>query len=149
MSLSQGKSASRRPVFVLVGGTGDLAMRMLWPSLAMLLQDGFIDEGLRLISVAREKVDTEEVRGRVMDALKKRVGKDLEHGTADRLVKNLTHLALDASDPEWGKKLKAELGDIDQLDVVYFLSVSPTLFKPICEQLRTAGLSNAPNRDII
>jgi len=149
MSSPQGKSASRRPVFVLVGGTGDLAMRMLWPSLAMLSQDGFLDEGLRLISVAREKVDTEEVRGRVVEALKKRVGKDLEHGTADRLVKSLTHLALDASDPEWGKKLKDELGDIDQLDIVYFLSVSPTLFKPICEQLRTAGLSQAPNRVII
>ena len=52
MSLSSGSSSSgraspRRPVFVLVGGTGDLAMRMLWPSLAMQLTVNGLAAALR------------------------------------------------------------------------------------------------------
>ena len=54
MSSKNASSGARQQVFVLVGGTGDLAMRMLWPSLAMLDQDGFLSENLRIISVARE-----------------------------------------------------------------------------------------------
>ena len=142
-------SGNRQQVFVLVGGTGDLAMRMLWPSLAMLDQDGFLASDLRMVSVAREKCSVNGFHDRVAENLQKRVGKDLEPGTQEKFLKRLHHVSLDASDPEWGIKLKAEIGDIRNLDIVFFLSVSPSLFKPICEQLRIAGLSHAPNRVII
>lgn len=148
MSLST-SFANRKPVFVLVGGTGDLALRMLWPSLAMLDQDGFLDKELRIISVAREAVDRPAFLERVSAAVQKRIGADLEATTLDQFLPRLSHIALDASDPQWGAKLKAELGEADALEVVYFLSVSPSLFKPICEHLESAGLSKAPNRVII
>lgn len=124
-------------------------MRMLWPSLAMLDQDGFLSENLRIISVAREDCGTKVLVGRAVDAINKRVGASLEAETLTRFQKRVSHIALDVGDVEWGDKLKAELGDMDTLDVVYFLSVSPTLFKPICEHLRKAGLSHAPNRVVI
>ena len=148
---TSGKSSGRQQVFVLVGGTGDLAMRMLWPSLAMLDQDGFIDSGLRLISVAREKVDTATFRApgwskRCKSA--RRQGLEPRHGRTPRRPPDARR-ARRLGSREWGEKLKAELGDVDALDIVYFLSTSPTLFKPICEQLRIAGLSHAPNRVII
>jgi glucose-6-phosphate 1-dehydrogenase len=143
-------SGSRQQVIVLFGGTGDLAMRMLWPSLAMLDQDGFLPDGLRVISTAREKLEHDPFVKRVTDAIGKKFDSDLEAGTLDKFVKRISHVALDVSDPELGNKLKDALGaDVDSLDIVYFLSVSPTLFKPICEHLRAAGLSHAPNRVII
>jgi glucose-6-phosphate 1-dehydrogenase len=134
---------------VLIGGTGDLALRMLWPSLSMLDQDGFLSSDVRLISVAREAVEPLAFLERVKAAVTKRVGKDLEAGTLEQFCNRLSHLALDASDPEWGHKLKAKLGDISTLDIVFFLSTSPTLFKPICEHLYHSGLSATPNRVII
>ena len=139
----------RQQVFVLVGGTGDLAMRMLWPSLAMLDQDGFLSDDLRIISVAREDCGTEVCVDRIGNAVTKRVGESLEAGTLSRFRKRIVHVALDAAKDDWGTKLKAELGDIDRLDIVYFLSVSPSLFKPICEHIERAGLNKAPNRVII
>ena len=153
-SRSATSSSGRQQVFVLVGGTGDLAIRMLWPSLAMLDQDGFLNDKLRLISVAREKVGHDAFVTRVCDAVKKRVGDDLEPDTLTKLSKRLSHISLDVADSEWGDKLKAELlrvggGDLATLEVTYFLSVSPSLFKPICEHLRKAGLSHSPNRVII
>ncbi len=149
MTSSFAPAGSRQQVFVLVGGTGDLAMRMLWPSLAMLDQDGFLPENLRIISVAREDCGTEVCVDRIGAAVEKRIGKDLEKATLPRFRKRIVHVALDAAHDDWGTKLKAELGDLTHLDVVYFLSVSPTLFKPICEHIARAGLNAAPNRVVI
>ncbi|ESQ88587.1 glucose 6-phosphate dehydrogenase [Asticcacaulis sp. AC460] len=147
--VSSSAAGSRQQVFVLVGGTGDLAMRMLWPSLAMLDQDGFLSDNLRIISVAREDCGTEVCVDRIGNAVTKRVGESLEPGTLARFRKRIVHVALDAAKDDWGAKLKAELGDVDGLDVVFFLSVSPSLFKPICEHIERAGLNKAPNRVII
>jgi glucose-6-phosphate 1-dehydrogenase len=141
---------ARQSVFVLVGGTGDLALRMLWPSLAMLDQDGFLADDMRIISVSREKLEPKDFCTRVSDAITKRIGAaNIEAQTLGAFMPRLTHLALDATDPEWGAKLKAELGETDNLDIVFFLSTSPSLFQPICQQLRDAGLNAAPNRVII
>ncbi|MFT4089508.1 MAG: glucose-6-phosphate dehydrogenase [Asticcacaulis sp.] len=144
------KSTSRRqPVFVLVGGTGDLALRMLWPSLAMLDQDGFLADDLRLVSIARESITHDAFIERVSAAVQKRSGDALEDGTLEKFTSRLTHLPLDAYDPEWGAKLKAEIGEAEDLDIVFFLSTSPSLFKPLCERILEAGLNAAPNRVII
>ncbi len=148
LSTSQATS-SRQRVFVLVGGTGDLALRMLWPSLAMLDQDGFLADDVRLVSVAREAVGRDEFVERVKAAVTKRAGSDLEDGTIDKFAARISHLSLDVGDAEWGPKLKTELGETDNLDIVFFLSVSPSLFKPICEHLLKAGLNAKPNRVII
>ncbi|MGN6424029.1 MAG: glucose-6-phosphate dehydrogenase [Asticcacaulis sp.] len=149
MSSKNASSGARQQVFVLVGGTGDLAMRMLWPSLAMLDQDGFLSDDLRIISVAREDCGTEVCVDRIGEAVKKRIGKDLEDSTLPRFRKRIVHVALDAAHDDWGAKLKAELGDVAGLDIVFFLSVSPSLFKPICEHIVKAGLNHAPNRVVI
>ena len=124
-------------------------MRMLWPSLAMLDQDGFLSPDLRIISVAREDCGTEVCVDRIGNAVTARVGESLEAGTLARFRKRIVHVALDAAKDDWGAKLKAELGDVDKLDIVYFLSVSPSLFKPICEHIEKAGLNKAPNRVVI
>lgn len=142
-------SQGRQTVFILVGGTGDLAMRMLWPSLAMLDQDNFLNDKLRVISVSREVLDHQSFIARVRVAVEKRIGKDLEATTLDAFEKRLIHLSLDVNDAEWGNKLKAELGSVDGLDLVFFLSTSPSLFKPLCEHIRKAGLNGAPNRVVI
>ena len=149
MPSHKASAGPRQQVFVLVGGTGDLAMRMLWPSLAMLDQDGFLSESLRVISVARENISTDVMADRIAEAVKKRIGKDLEDATLPRFRQRITHVALDAARDDWGPKLKAELGDVANLDIVFFLSVSPSLFKPICEHIVTAGLNHAPNRVVI
>ena len=96
-----------------------------------------------------KRFETPVFCSRVSDSVTKRTNDALEAMTLPRYMKRISHLSLDAGDPEWGAKLKAELGPIDNLDIVFFLSTSPTLFKPLCEQIRSAGLSEAPNRVII
>jgi glucose-6-phosphate 1-dehydrogenase len=141
--------SGRKIVFVLVGGTGDLALRMLWPSLAMLDQDGFLGQDVRLISVAREPLDHDGFVERVCEAVKGRAKEALEPQTLPKFADRLSHISLDVFAEDWGDRLKALIGDVSELEVVFFLSTSPSLFKPICEHLRQSGLSAAPNRVII
>ena len=124
-------------------------MRMLWPSLAMLDQEGFLADNLRIISVAREDCGTEVCVDRIGNAVTSRFGEWSTPEALKRFRKRIVHVALDAAHDDWGKKLKAELGDVENLDIVFFLSVSPSLFKPICEHIEKAGLNKAPNRVII
>ena len=102
-------------------------MRMLWPSLAMLDQDGFLSDDLRILSVAREDCGTEVCVDRIGAAVMSRVGEWVEPAALKRFRKRIVHVALDAAHDNWGSKLKDELGDVDKLDIVYFLSVSPSL----------------------
>jgi len=124
-------------------------MRMLWPSLAMLDQDGFLSNDLRIISVAREDCGTEVCVDRIGNAVTSRFGEWIDPAALSRFRKRIVHVALDAAHDSWGSKLKDELGDVEKLDIVFFLSVSPSLFKPICEHIEKAGLNKSPNRVVI
>ena len=67
---------SRIGVLVLAGATGDLAMRMLFASLYRLDADGRLDEGLKIVGVARAGHSRAEMLGMVHDALKTRLETD-------------------------------------------------------------------------
>ncbi len=57
-------------VLVLVGGTGDLAQRKLWPALFHLVCVGFIP-ACRIVGVSLDEIDVEAFRSLVRDALAK------------------------------------------------------------------------------
>ena len=47
----------RSSALLLFGATGDLARRMLLPSLYALHEDGLLAEGLRIVGTARSELD--------------------------------------------------------------------------------------------
>ena len=47
------------PVFLLFGANGDLAMRMLWPSLFRLHCDGSLPEKMRVYGIGRSGTTSE------------------------------------------------------------------------------------------
>jgi len=54
---------------LLFGATGDLAQRMLLPSLCALDADGLVSEGLRIDGTARQELDDEGYRAFARKAL--------------------------------------------------------------------------------
>jgi glucose-6-phosphate 1-dehydrogenase len=54
---------------LLFGATGDLARRMLLPSLYGLDADGLLPETLTVVGTARTEFDDEEIRERALAAL--------------------------------------------------------------------------------
>src|SRR3990167_2682851 len=93
------------PVLVLLGGAGDLAMRMLLPSLYHLELDGLLPEDLRIIAVGRADGDADSYRAEVRADL---VARDiLEAYSWGRMSARLDYCPADAAKPE-GAALLAE-----------------------------------------
>ena len=63
---------------VLFGATGDLAQRMLLPSLCALSHDGLLPEGLRIVGTARSAMDDRGYRNLAREALDKHLQATVE-----------------------------------------------------------------------
>ena len=93
---------------VLFGGGGDLAMRMLLPSLYFLEHDGLLPDDLKIIGAARSDESREEYVARVRAAVEGKARADDAWSDAAwaRLDARLDYLPVDATDPASLKPIK-------------------------------------------
>jgi len=129
---------------VLFGATGDLARRMLLPSLYGLDHDGLLADDLVIIATARSALDDDRYRAQAEDALRAHLpGEFYDEGLVRRFLGRFRYVPLDARDPEGMARLsKAAAGKNGGIAI--FLSTAPSLFKPTIESLVKAGLAG-PN----
>ena len=133
------------PVLVLLGGAGDLALRMLLPSLSNLEADGVLPKGLRIIAVGRAQGDADSYRAEVRASLEKRG--QFEDKAWEGLAPRLEYCPADVTKAEGAGKLAAQIGEFSLL-VIYF-AVSPSLFEPACRELTAAGLTGPTTRLVL
>ena len=133
---------------ILFGGGGDLAMRMLLPSLYFLDHDGLLPEGLKIIGAARSTESADEYIARVHEAVKAKAEADdaWDEASWARMKSRLDYLAVDATDPESLKGLKAKAGDGETTS---FLAVSPSLYGRIVTAMKAAGLAEKNCRIVL
>jgi glucose-6-phosphate 1-dehydrogenase len=133
--------AERISTLVLFGATGDLARRMLLPSLYGLDSDGLLPDHLRIIGTARTVLDDAAFRERADEALKEHLPEGFyAAGVAERFLSRLHYVALDIADEAAFAKLAEAIGDpCDGVGI--FLSTAPSLFKPVIDGLADAGLA--------
>jgi glucose-6-phosphate 1-dehydrogenase len=125
---------------LLFGATGDLAHRMLLPSLYGLHSDGLLPDNFKIVGTARSELVDEQYRASVVEALKEHVPANFyDPKTALVFSRRLTYVTLDATKPEGFKKL-ADKVDPDA-GLAIFLSTAPTLFKSVIDGLQANGLS--------
>jgi glucose-6-phosphate 1-dehydrogenase len=132
--------AERAPPATLVvfGAVGDLAKRLLTPSILNLVRDGLIGENFRIVGVSHHDLDDAALR----DSLYAFIGKS-----------NKTDA--DASDPAWvslrerifyvrggfeDKATYRALGGKIDGNVAFYLATAPGFFGMIVDQLGDAGL---------
>src|ERR1700753_843713 len=123
---------------VIFGATGDLAQRMLFPSLYFLEAEGFLPKDLIVIGCSRGAMDTSAFQAEVEDTVRQRPGEHYSDAHWTRLKARLRHAAVDAGDAASFANLKAALGGIGE--VLYYLSTSPSFYGDICRNLKEAGL---------
>ncbi len=130
---------------VLFGGGGDLAMRMLLPSLYFLEHDGLLPDDLKIIGAARSEETPAEYVAKVRSAVESKAKADdaWSPDVWDRFAARLDYLAVDATSAESLKPLKDKVG---QGEVTSFLAVSPSLYARIVTAMRAAGLAEADDR---
>src|SRR3954452_3445297 len=85
---------------LMFGATGDLARRMLLPSLFGLDSDGLLPDDLRVIGTARTELDDEGFRQRARRAIEENFpATAFDEAIAERFLKRLHYVPLDIKDP--------------------------------------------------
>ena len=131
---------------LLFGATGDLARRMLLPSLYGLDADGLLPDGLSVIGTARTDLTTEEFRTRARESLGMHLPEGfLDAKVAERFLGRLEYVAVDATNKEDFPRLARAVGDCGP-GLAIFLSTAPSLFKPTIDGLASVGLACATVR---
>jgi len=133
------------PVLVILGGAGDLALRMLAPSLLNLEADGLLPQDLRIIAVGRAEGSADSYRAEVLQHLQAREGFSQDDWAG--LSRRLDYCAADATTLEGAERLAAQVGEHGLL-VIYF-AVSPSIFAPACAALAQAGLTGERTRLVL
>jgi len=141
-------SAAESDGLVLFGGTGDLALRMLFASLCFLEADGLLPDGMPVLATGRSIMDEQAFRALVRDALGKRAS-DAAPGAVDRLTSRISYLATDVTHPNDIKALGSRMAELGIDRPLFYLSVSPSLCSPICAGLLAAGLTGGGARVVM
>ena len=133
--------SAKASTLLLFGATGDLARRMLLPSLYGLSMDGLLPPDLRVVGTARTELDDDSYRGRALEALHDHLPEGVfDPAVADAFVRRLHYVPVDINDAGAFDRLAREIGDACD-GVAIFLSTAPALFKPTIDGLRSAGLA--------
>ncbi|PTQ64553.1 glucose-6-phosphate 1-dehydrogenase [Sphingomonas sp. PP-CE-3G-477] len=133
----------RNPVakLLLFGATGDLAQRMLLPSLYGLHADGLLPEELTITGAARHEHDDEDYRKFAKKALDEFLPEDRKDESAiGTFLDRIFYQPTDLSDPASFQPLADKIGDISGGLAIY-LSTAPSLFEAAIEGLHKVGLA--------
>jgi len=126
--------ADRISTLVMFGATGDLASRMLLPSLYGLDSDGLLPDDLRIIGTARTELDDFAFRDRADTALHDHLPEGFySAGIAQRFLSRLHYVTLDVNEPAHFDRLAKAIGDPCH-GVAIFLSTAPSLFKAVIDR---------------
>lgn len=125
--------------FVLIGSAGDLAKRMIWPSLYNLHHEGRLAPDLQIHATVRSLGDL------TLDGIAERLTAFLppdriEADVVKGFLERCHIIELDVADPDGFEPLNQALGDRGK-GALYFLATAPDLFAPTCQGLAKAGLA--------
>ena len=124
----------RSDAVVLLGATGDLAHRKIYPALKAMVKRGTLD--VPVIGVARSGWKLPQFQERVRDSLDKRT-KDATSPPAEKLISLLQYVDGDYQSPETFARLKAALKDAKA--PLFYLAIPPSLFGPVVKLLGESG----------
>ena len=143
----KGTSASLLTIF---GATGDLAQRMLLPSLYSLQNEGLLPGALRILGTARSELDVEGFRAMVADAIGRHVpAGERNEATLQALLARVDYQTVSLDDPASLERLGDRIAAMRHGDVVYHLSTAPRWYAPICDALGAHDLGGAGTRVLL
>ena len=125
---------------VLVGATGDLAQRKLWPALFHLVSTGFIPS-CRMIGVSLDDLDVEGFRNLVRGALERFAPRGSIADNWDAFANLLDYVPLKMGAQELSAAVRrAESHFVGETRRLHYLSVPPSAALPAVRMLAEAGV---------
>ena len=138
-------------LLTIFGATGDLAQRMLLPSLYGLQREGLLPGPLRILGTARGEMDAQVFRELVAQAIVRQVPEaERDEATLQGLLQRIDYLAASLDDGPSLRRLGEHIRAMRQAgDVVYHLSTAPHFYASICRVLGEMGLAGDGTRVLL
>ena len=129
---------------VLFGASGNLSRVKLMPGLFRLDSLGRLPEDLAIVSVGRGEVSREAWHADIKGMLDAKFKKGYDQKVFERFIARNHYHANPPTDPNAFERLKKTLSDEKTFpqNFAYFLSVRPTDFAPVVDQLASVDLLN-------
>lgn len=127
---------------LVMGASGDLALRKLLPALFHRWKDGQIPKASKIIGVSRTVMSTEDYVALVREKFSEfHPDETVDAADWDAFLAHVHYVAVDALDPEadWSE-LTALLADCGQKERIFYLALPPGLYGTVCEHLSGADL---------
>ena len=124
---------------LIFGATGDLAQRMLLPSLCALHADQLVAQDLKIVGTARSPHDDASYRAFARTALEKYLPEHRRPAIGG-FLERLSYQPLDASQVDSFGALAEKVGP-EANGLAIFLSTAPSLFEPTIAGLAASGLA--------
>jgi glucose-6-phosphate 1-dehydrogenase len=129
-------SALRSDAFVFFGATGDLAHKMVFPSLQAMIRRGHLD--MPVIGVANDGKDVEHLRARAKDSVEQNGG--LDPAAFAKLCALLRYVDGDYRDPGTFARLREALGKAER--PLHYLAIPPSMFATVAAGLAKSGCAD-------
>jgi glucose-6-phosphate 1-dehydrogenase len=131
-------------ILVIFGASGDLTGKKLLPALFNLMKEGNLPTNFICVGVARRNKSLEDFRREVSEQIKKHSRTAPDEGELITFVEKLFYYQLEFENKEAYEHLNFFLKDLDKNygtrgNRVFYLSVQPTYFLTIIENLRVKG----------
>ncbi len=121
---------------ILFGGTGDLALRKLFPALYYRHRDGSLHSDGRIIGASRTELSDDAFRAQVIESCRTRIpDADRDDDSLSSFAQRLSYQQVDAMNADDYAALGERLNQRPDVVRVFFLATGPSLFGSICEQL--------------
>lgn len=144
-------STKQQALFIIFGGTGDLAKRKLYPALFALYQKGIINENFAVIGTARRPWTDQHFQAVVCESLPEQ-----DAAAARKFAAHFYYQSHNVNDTEHYvtlKKLAQKLDEKYQIggNRLFYLAMSPRFFGTIAQHLKSQEIVTADgyNRVII
>ncbi|HAF40551.1 MAG TPA: glucose-6-phosphate dehydrogenase [Sphingobium sp.] len=133
--------------FLLFGATGDLARRMIFPSLYNLLSDGLLPEDFLIVASGRSEMEDEDFRNEVCAALEQFLPADrYDPAIAATFRTMIGYQPVEAGNSAQFAALAARIDGRLERGLSVYLSTPPSLFAPTAQGLADAGLITPKTR---
>ena len=138
--------------YVIIGGTGDLALRKILPALFWRYLDGQITTDYRIAAASRRAISLDEFARKLRPFCEDAFASGCADADSwDAFLSILTMLTLDVASGDGGDALAAFIGS--QADVtrpaIYYLAIAPSLFGKATNLLQATGLVTPQARLVV
>ncbi|XP_039262915.2 glucose-6-phosphate 1-dehydrogenase-like [Styela clava] len=137
-------------IFVVLGASGDLAKKKIFPTLWWLYKDDLLPPTIYIVGYARSKLTTNDLKAKCMPFMKVT---DEEKETCDKFWGNVMYVQGSYTEVESFEKLQTSMSCLpggNFSNRLFYLALPPTVFKDVTKNIHSVCMSTGGwNRVIV